>query len=259
MRDVLAIKQKSNPLFSIRAWSKQMGFQNHTSLLFLLNGKRPIRPEHVEKINRGLRLEGNQEKYLRLLIQAKNVRSEKDRCDYEAQMKMLAPSTTETLIDVEKFKLVADWLHMAVLEMTKLKDFKSEAAWIAARLKYEVPEHRVAEALNRLQQLKLLKWENNQLVKTNDRLTTPKDRASESIREHHRQVLNNAIEAIESQSVSERVYNSSTMTIDVNRLDEAKALILKFREDMAKLLEKNNGDETYQFSMQLFKLTETEK
>lgn len=257
LRDVLAHKQKINPLFSIRAWAKQMGFQGHTSLIFFLKGQRPIRPEHVEKINRGLRLEGDQEKYLRLLIQARSVRSEKDKQDYEAQLKMLAPSRTETLLDIEKFKLVADWLHMAILEMTKLKDFKSDSAWISERLKFPVPEHRVAEALNRLQQLKLLHWSAGKLVKTNDRLTTPKDRASESIREHHRQVLTNAIQAIETQNISERVYNACTMTIDVNKLEDAKKLILKFRDDMTKLLEKNEGDETYQFSLQLFKLTET--
>lgn len=257
LRDVLAYKQKRNPLFSIRAWSKQMGFQCHTSLLFFLKGQRPIRPEHVEKINRGLRLEGDEEKYLRLLIQARNVRSEKDKLDYEVQLKMLTPSPTETLLDIEKFKLVADWLHMAILEMTKLKDFKGESAWIAARLKFSAPESRVTEALNRLLQLKLLHWHNGKLVKTNDRLTTPKDRASECIREHHRQVLTNAISAIETQNISERVYNACTMTIDINKIDEAKKLILKFRDEMAKLLEKNEGDETYQFSLQLFKLTET--
>lgn len=257
LRDVLAYKQKQNPLFSIRAWAKQMGFQCHTSLIFFLKGQRRIRPEHVERINRGLRLEGDQEKYLRLLIQTKNVMSEKDKEDCEAQLRMLVPSPNETMLDVEKFKLVADWLHMAILEMTKLKDFKSESAWITARLKFAVPEHRVSDALNRLQQLKLLAWVDGRLVKTNDRLTTPKDRASESIREHHRQVLTNAIDAIDTQSINERCYNACTMTIDVTKMEEAKKLILKFREDMTKLLEKNEGDETYQFSMQLFKLTES--
>lgn len=256
LRDTFRHKQKHNRLFSIRAWSKQMGFQCHSSLVFFLNGKRPLRPEHVERLNRGLRLEGNEEKYFRLLVQRLHLASIKDREDCESQLRLLSPSPEESFLETEKFKSIADWLHMAILEMTHLKDFQSEAAWIAARLKFPVAELQVQEAIERLLQLGLLEWQAGRLIKTQGRLTTPKDRASESIREHHRQVLANATLAIDQQGTQERVLNACTFTIDASKLDEAKDLILKFRADMAKLMEKKDGDETYQLAVQFFKLTE---
>ena len=60
---------------------------------------------------------------------------------------------------------------------------------------------------------------------------------------------------MDEQGVHERILNASAFTIDSSRLPEAKELLLKFRADMAKLLEKKGGDETYELSVQLFKLT----
>jgi uncharacterized protein (TIGR02147 family) len=107
--------------------------------------------------------------------------------------------------------------------------------------------------------LNLLRVENGRYIKTNERLTTPNDRASECIREHHKQVMQNGFKAIEEQDISERVLNSCAMTIDAGKMNEAKELILKFRQDMAKLMEKPSGDETYQLSIQFFKLTDKKK
>lgn len=256
LQEALAVKRRQNPLFSMRAWAQQMGFRNHTSLLFLLKGQRPIRPEHIEKINRGLRLEGNEEKYFRLLVQLQHVTSPQDRMDCEDQMRLLMPDGEQSLLEVDQFKSIADWIHMALLEMTELEDFNSSPAWIVSRLKFPISEVQVSEALNRLLQLGLLERQGDSLVKTQARLTTPKDRASESIREHHRQVLNNALHAIDQQGIHERVFNSCTFTVDSAKLEEAKNLILKFRSDMSKLMEKKQGDETYQLAVQFFKLTE---
>jgi uncharacterized protein (TIGR02147 family) len=256
LRDVFAQKRRANPLFSLRAWARQMGFRCHTSLVLLLSGKRKILPAHFERINRALKLQGDQEKYFRLLVQKEAAPTAREKEEYASRLALLRPSLKESLLEEEKFRLVADWIHMAILEMTKLRDFRGEPAWIAARLSFGVKESEVAAALERLTALGLLTREGERLVKTQSRLTTPKDRASDSIREHHRQVLGNAATALGTQTVEERVFNACTMTIASDRLPEAKELILKFRADMEKLLEKDGGDATYQLAVQLFRLTE---
>lgn len=256
LRDVFAQKQRANPLFSLRAWARQMGFRCHTSLVLLLSGKRPIRPAHLDRLNRALKLPGDQEKYFRLLVQMQTASTAGDREECAARLALLRPSVEEALLEEDKFRLVADWVHMAILEMTSLQNFRGEPAWIAAHLAFPVPEAEVAAAVDRLVSLGLLAREGNRLVKARGRLTTPKDRASESIREHHRQVMNNAARALDSQGVEERIFNACTMTVAADRLGEAKELILKFRADMEKLMEKEGGDATYQLAVQFFRLTE---
>lgn len=250
--------KKEHPLFSLRAWARQMGFKGHTSLSFLLSGQRPIRPIHVGKIVKGLKLKNDEESYFRNLVHFESAETAEKKDFYRIQMELLHPGKDFIFLETERFRLVADWFHMAILEMTRLKGFQGTAEWIARKLFFAVPVDKVSEALIRLKNLKLLKDDNGTLVKTNERLTTPRDRASESIREHHKQVLKNAMLAIDEQSVDERFFNSFALTTDISTLPEAKELIRKFREDLSKLMEKNPGDSTYQVSFQLFRLTKSE-
>lgn len=254
-----AHRKALHPHFSLRAWAQQMGFKGHASLLFLLNGRREVKPIHVEKIVKGLKLNFEEESYFKNLVHLNSSDTEESRKYFKSQLDLISPAKQHSEIEIDRFRLVADWYHMAILEMTRLKDFKSEARWISEKLLFSVPVFRIEEAIQRLINLKLLKLENGQLVKTNERLTTAKDRASESIREHHRQVLKNAIEATETQTVDERFFNSFALTVDSKTLPEAKELALKFREDLTKLMEKNGGDTTYQVSLQIFKVTPGEK
>jgi uncharacterized protein (TIGR02147 family) len=258
LRDVLAHKKSRNQLFSIRAWSKQMGFPCHTSLVFLLSGKRRVRPDHLEKLNRGLRLAGDEEKYFRLLVQRDNALTPIERAEAEAHLGLLRPSREQLQLEQEKFLYVAEWLHMAILEMCELEGFRSSPTWIAERLGGSATPAEVSAAIRRLVKLELLKRDGVKLLKTHQHLTTAGDRASAAIREHHKQVLALAARAVDEQTVEERILNSSAFTIDTARLPEAKQLIVRFRAEMAKLLEKSGGDETYELSVQLFRLTKKE-
>ncbi len=259
LRDSFESKRRQNPLFSVRSWAQQMGLKGHSSLVFFMRGQRKIRPHHVPNLLKGLKLNEGEEKFWSALVHLDNAETPEEKNFYVNQLKLLHPAQEYSVLEIEKFRLVADWLHMALLEMTKLADFQSDPQWIQKRLAFPVDIHQIEEALNRLVNLNLLRAENGQLQKTNERLTTPNDRASECIREHHKQVMQNGFKAIEAQDVSERVLNSCAMTIDASKMNEAKELILKFRQDMAKLMEKTSGDETYQLSVQFFKLTQQTK
>ncbi|MBL6988949.1 MAG: DUF4423 domain-containing protein [Bacteriovoracaceae bacterium] len=255
LRDVCEYKKRSQRYFSIRSWAKQMDLKGHTSLVFFLKGTRMIRPRHFDKIVSGLKLLDNEKAYLKYLIHLKNSKTIPESEYFELKLRALHPAKKFSYIDLDRFRVISDWSHMAILEMTNLDDFKPDPLWISKRLGGKLSASKVTEVLNRLLGMNLIKQHNNTFIKTHERLTTPKDRPSESIKEHHKQVLINAVEALDKQSVQQRCYNSCTMTVDSSRLDEAKELINKFRSDMAKLMEKKGGDETYQLSVQYYKLT----
>jgi hypothetical protein len=57
-------------------------------------------------------------------------------------------------LSLEKFSTIRDWYHMAILEMTDIKGFRSDPVWIASKL--GLPVELVSEAVNRLRHLELL-------------------------------------------------------------------------------------------------------
>lgn len=257
--DAFKGKQERNRSYSLRALAQQMGFKCHSSLLLIYQGKRKILPEHVDRIVSGLKVPETEAKYFRALVHLGNAKTEKDREFYLGELKSLYPAPDFSVLEVEKFRLISDWIHMAILEMTQLADFRADLDWLVRRLAFPATRAAVDTAVRRLQLLGLLKTDGDRWSKTQERLTTPRDFPSESIREHHRQVFTNAIDAIESQTVGERVFNSCAMTVDSSKLEEAKNLISKFRTEMSRLMEKPGGDETYQLTIGFFKLTNKSK
>ena len=247
-------KKEKNSSFSLRAWAKQMGMSTHSALSNWLSGKKPVLATNIETINTSLQLEGKELKYFEAIVGFHTaVGAEKDF--YERQMLLFHPSNESTFLNEQYFEIISKWLHMAILELTNLPGFRNDAKWIQKRLVKDYELSEVEEALSRLVGMGLVKVEGDRLVKTSKRLTTPKDRPLIAIQNHHREVLQLAGEQISEQSVEERCYDTCTMTIDSSKIDEAKKLILKFREDMCHLMEKSDGDKTYQLGVQFFRVS----
>ncbi len=81
-------------------------------------------------------------------------------------------------------------------------------------------------------------------------------RGSAAGREHHRAVMDLGQNAIEAQSLNERLLNSCAMGFDPSALPQARELVLEFRAKLAHLAAQRPGGEVYQLSLQFFRLTE---
>ena len=128
-----AIK-RSNPNYSVRAWSLKMGFKGHTSLLFLMNGSRKIRPQHIPNILRGIRLSDLEQLYFQSLVHLVSSENPSDKALYERVLQDLHPSKKFSYLELDQFRVISDWQHMAILEMVALEDFKNDSRWISKRL-----------------------------------------------------------------------------------------------------------------------------
>lgn len=140
--------------------------------------------------------------------------------------------------------------------MTELHDFSSDPKWISKRLGHMVTEEEVTSLINTLLELGLLKKENNKLTKTHARLSCANEGTfSKMVRLYHEQAITYARDCLWKQEPNERIFNSSTMTIDTKKLPEALNLVHEFRSNMERLLEKKNGDDTYQLNIQFVRIT----
>lgn len=161
---------------------------------------------------------------------------------------------------LEGFKVIADWQHYAILELLKLKEFKPTVAAMGTRL--GLSNALVAASIQRLKTAGLLK-------ETPEGGLQAVDESSSSIlnvatsgahRNQQRQILEGAIDALEKTPIEWRSQSSMTVAIDTRKLEEARALIKKFRRDMGRLLSDSDDlDEVYQLSISLYPVSLNKK
>jgi len=158
-------------------------------------------------------------------------------------------------MSLEAFRVVSDWYHFAILELTEIEEFKSDVKWIAQTL--GIGAKVCALAIDRLKKLELLEDNKGVLRQTAGFMATPSGIPSDAIKKFHQQILDKAQSALFTQTVDERDF--STMVFPVNEKDIpwAKDQIKSFRRQfLAKLQESKPKTRLYALAIQFFRLQE---
>ncbi len=259
----LKATQLRNPSFSLRSWSKQLGMNHVAMLSMVLNRKRKLLPSLSSKISNQYLATGKfkdvEARYFDMLVLFNNSQTLEEKSFYEGILSSLKPDHSFSTLALDQLKIISDWYHAAILEMTALKNFNSDPQWISLKLGESVTLDQVKTAIERLLRLGLLERSNEgKLIRTKVLLATPTDVPNKSLRQFHTQWMNKAIHALETQSVETRDITSYTMTVDSKKLPEAKKMIRDFRRKLARFLETEGGDTVYQLNVQLFDLLDAD-
>lgn len=233
----LTKRKTRNTAYSLRAFARDLGI-GVTTLSDVLAHKRALSKSNLEKVMERLAVSPAEKE--KLWSDYREGASRKEMDD-------------RLLLEEDTFRLIADWQYLAILNLAKIKDNQASPRWVAARLGISVEEAK--EALERLFRLGLVKKSHRRLVRTVKPLTTSVDIPSAAIRKHHSQNLHLAEDSLHRDPVHLREFGSITMSVNLERLPQAKELLLKTRKKIADLLEEGAVSEVYTLSFQLFPLS----
>lgn len=246
LKEELQKRKSKNPGYSLRAFAKSLGLSS-SFVSKVLNAKKNVSRETALTI--ASRLNIDEEVMQIVFSDAPNFKLKQMEFDTVA---------------VDEFHFISDWHHFAILESVTLADFqvesrKKQIKWFAERL--SITEDRAGSAVERLERLKLLSTDENGNIlgieKNNTAISSQVPTSAN--REHERQILEKAIEALERTPFEHRSQSSMMMAIPASRVDEAKEKIKTFRREMSTFLQrKGKRDSIYQLSISFFPLTKIE-
>jgi uncharacterized protein (TIGR02147 family) len=230
---------------------------SHALLVMVLNGKRKLTLKQAPAYARAFRMSSLEQTYFKTLIQLDNARSEEERNLCRLWLCDLNPRPDHKILEVEQFHLIANWIHMAILTLTKIEGAVLTAENVYALIREKVSLGECRAAIDRLLDLGLLREEGGRIVAAQAWVRTPDDIANRGAREYHKQVSKLAVEAIEEQAPSEREFQAFAVAVPRGKLALAKEMIRKFRHQLVTTLESEPGHEVYQCNLQFFRLTES--
>lgn len=252
LKDCLELRMQKNTKYSLRAFARDLDIAPQILSSVLLN-KKGISTEVATNISTRLNLNEQETNYFCDLVDLAHARSNSSKKIAALRLTRYKEELQFHALKEDTFRVIVDWYHNAILEMTFIEGFKSDPGWIAKRL--NISNHEAKQACERLQRLGLIVVKKGQFCKSEKNLTTTHDIPSESIQKFNRQILSKASDALTFQNIDERDFTTMTMAIDVKKIPEAKKRIRAFRHEMMDFLESGRRDEVYCLSLQLFKLT----
>ena len=154
-------------------------------------------------------------------------------------------------VGLDEFRIIADWYHYAILELTFSKGFKPDPRWVAKELNISITEAKLA--IERMLELDLLERKNGTLKKTDWNLDTKdKSKTSAFHRRRQKQILEKSIASLEQDPIEERNHSSVTVCIDPKNIPTAKAKIQKFMWELAASLVEGTPGRVYELTVNLF-------
>jgi uncharacterized protein (TIGR02147 family) len=252
---VLHQRRLKNPRYSLRAWSKQLGFQTPSYLSEVLRGVRKIKPHLGVKIANQMGLAEGEKRHFELTVLIENARSTEEKDLYLGILHGLKPTADVTEVSLDQFRLIQDWYHFAILEMVDLKDFNADPGVIAERLGRGLTAPLVEAAFHRLLRLGLLiRDDKGRCRRSNRDILVGAKIPSRAIRDHHKQLLEYAAEALEEQSIDERYFSGTNLAVESEKIPQLFKLIDQFHQEVRKLAS-TEADTVYRVNMHAFKLT----
>ena len=249
LQEELVRRCKKNPRFSLRAFARTLDVEA-SALSKILNGKRTLTPKMLHRMCTQLGLGPDEVRnYESGLVSTRRATRTKPDAKRNFQQ-----------VTADMFNAIADWYHYAIIELLTVQGFRPSATWIARALGVSVPE--VNFAVERLLRLGMLEiTPEGQWVQRSGQLTTTgSDYSTAAFRKLQKQILEQAIDALETVPWEDRDQSSMTMAVSKPKLNEARERIKAFRRDLCAFLQDGSShDEVYQLSISMFPVTRTNR
>jgi uncharacterized protein (TIGR02147 family) len=258
LKATLTDRAKGEDGYSLRGFAEKIG----VSVSFLsevLGQKKSISVELAFKIAVKLNLTETETQYLCLLVQLESEKDPSFREELSKRLAALSPTRSAHDLSVDVYKVIADWYHYAILELTYLAGFHFDAASVAKKLSITKVEAEVA--IERLERLELLEKDaKGKYKKTHAYQIMQSQTPNGAMKKHHNQILDKATESLYTQKTTERVSATDILPIDSKYLPEVDRLSQEFSASVLKLSEKSKvKDNVYALSVHFFNLTHERK
>lgn len=253
LKEYLSRRCEHNPRYSLRALARDLQM-SPSRLSEALNGKAGISAASARKITERLGLGNQESQYFYLLVQKEHARCRHIRKKAAEEIEGFTGISKKARINLDQFQVVAEWYHMAILECFSLPDFEPKLEWFAKKL--DLPLMTVEQAFKRLFRVGLVELRGTFFVPADTQTVYESGPASEAVRNFHRQVLEKAIKALDTQSVEERDFQNLIVAIDPEELPRYRERIRKFWGELSQMAEANpKKEKVYSLSISLFNLT----
>ncbi|MGE0614229.1 MAG: TIGR02147 family protein [Bacteriovoracia bacterium] len=256
LKSELENRCRKNPRYSLRSFARDLGLSS-ARLSEILNRKAGLSGEKARVVAKSLGLNAEETDFFYNLVEAAHARSRIKRELAQARLLKYQKNPYQNL-EVDHFRAVSDWYHLALLELMTIKGFRNDLKWIARSL--DIQETEAKLAIERLERLELIQRKGRSWAPTDGFSTTSSAVPSEMIRKFHRQILQKALTAIDMQSMERRDLGAIVMSVKRADLPRMKAKIREFRRALnLEFGEAVDKDRVYCFSTQLFELTQMDR
>jgi uncharacterized protein (TIGR02147 family) len=251
------MKELTNPHWNLSVWSRALGLQSTSSLTKVLSGERKPGPKMVDRFVKYFKFNREEEAHFRSLVL---LTKDKQATFMGALLKSASHregALQKRVLELFEFRLIAEWQHLSIRELFRVKGLNLTAAKIKKLFKDEVSVETIEKSITLLKGLSLIqKNKTNEYFSADEHIQTKNEISDSAVRFYHEQKLDQAKRRLNDTTVEDREFQSLTLLISKEELPAIKNKIRNFMHEIETDLVGKKVDQLFQFQVQLFPVTE---
>lgn len=225
-------KKSTSRGFSYRSFAHKAGFSSMSFLRDVIEARRNISDESVEKFVSAIGLVDDAAMYFRELVHYNREPDLEKRSQVFRKLLLLQARREFSPVRENQAKYYSDWLNVVVREAAPLGQFQGDPGRIGDALRPRVPAAEVDESLELLVKIKMLEKSKGGGYKALTPRLVPGDIDPAMVRNIKRQMLLHAIDRLDGPSEPDTHISSVTLTVSAARLARLQESIRQFRLDL---------------------------
>ncbi|MEK7393145.1 MAG: TIGR02147 family protein [Fibrobacterota bacterium] len=225
-------KKTASRGFSYRSFARKAGFSSMSFLRDVIEGRRNISEDSVEKFVAAIGLVEDAADYFRELVRYNRETDLDKRAQLFRRLLLLQARREFSPVRQAQARYYSNWVNIIVREAAGLERFAGDPEKIGAAMRPPVPADQVKESLVLLQELGMLDKVKNGRYKTSTPRLIPGDIDPSVVRTAKRQMLLHALDRLDSEGNEDTHISSVTVTLSAHRLAKVTEQIRQFRLDL---------------------------
>lgn len=218
--------------FSYRSFAGKAGFSSMSFLRDVIEGRRNISEDSVEKFVAAIGLVQDAADYFRELVRYNRETDIEKRAQLFRRLLLLQARREFSPVRQAQARYYSNWVNIIVREAAGLERFGGDPERIGAALRPAVPVEQVKEALVLLTDLGMLEKGKDGRYKAVTPRLIPGDIDPAIVRSAKRQMLLHALDRLDSEGNDDTHISSVTVTLSAHRLAKVAEQIRQFRLDL---------------------------
>lgn len=247
--------------FTHRRFSEKCGYRSSGAISLIMSRKRGLSESGARKIAKALKLTAAERDHFVLMVTYEQSQSFDERQRLLRKMSAAKGFAERWENSLSAFEFYKHWYLPAVREIVSLDDFVEDPEWIARRLHGVLSSKQAQGAVNDLVRLGYLRRDSSgRLRPTQAIIATPSEVQSDVLKQHQREMMRLAAQALDSQDATIRDMRVATMAISRSQGERIKALLTQLQKEVLSIVEEDEPIEmVFQLNTQWFALTNPPK
>ncbi len=261
LAQVFAALHAQDETFTHRSFSQMCGYRSSGAMSLVMSERRRLSEEGAQRVAKALGLQPAERDHLLAMVGLERASDFKSRAALLAKMRQARRFAEEWAGTLSAYDFYSQWYLPIVRELVSLPDFEEDPAWIKRRVHGQISLSQAREAIDELLRCgHLTRDEEGALRPTRPVVATHSELHSDALKQHQREMMRLASEALDTQEREVRDMRVMTCAISRAQAEKIKVRLTGLQKELLEIIAEDEPIEgVYQLNVQWFALTDTEE